>query len=601
MVKYPHMNYYSDSSEWKYLFKNAINWDEILPLYFPTFPTPSGYNSKEELLEFFEQILETTGAWAGETLTPRARLLDKEGGGKLNPDGTITILPTLQKSYDEAVGMEFFGTVADERHGGLGLPVSLGLMVFEQTTRACMSTCTQLAFHTSIIDMIERFCDEEDVARLVPQIIKGKISGSMCLTEPDAGSDVGALRTSAEKQTDGTYLLNGTKMFITNGGGGLGFVLARIKGAPEGLAGISIFLAEEKLNGKQNYRVTKIEEKMGMHGSMTCEVVYENTTAKLVGKENEGFKIMLHLMNEARISVGLQSIGGIEAALQNVRSYAETRKQFGKTLLELPLFKRNFDDWETEADAFRALMADTISSFDIFQRLDHKKHHGGELTPAEEKLFKRHHEVTRNRTPLVKYTGAETYSTISTKAIQAFGGYGYMEEYDVERIHRDCFGALLYEGTSQIQALMAMKDFVKKVMKNPPKFVQSIMATHPIGNMTERNEFKKTYVGIQHDFRKNFASLVLSCFKPGLGILEALTSLNDFFSKEFWQDSEKLEKMMTHAETLCQALTILETVKVLGKHAAKDPARKELFNRYLKLAEPRLAAIYTDWKVRGQK
>ena len=592
------MNYYSN--EWKYLFRNAINWDEILPLYFPTFPTPSGYNSKEELLEFFEQILETTGEWAGKTLAPRARELDKEGSATLNPDGTVTVLPTLQKTYDEAVKMDFFATVAGEKFGGLGLPSALGLLIFEQTAHACVSTSTQLGFYTSIADMVERFCDDETAERLVPKLIKGEISGSMCLTEPDAGSDVGSLRTSAEKQADGTYLLNGTKMFITNGGGGLGFVLARIKGAPEGLAGISIFLAEEKLNGKQNYRVTKIEEKMGMHGSMTCEVVYENTIARLVGQENEGFKIMLHLMNEARISVGLQSIGGIEAALDNARAYAETRKQFGKTLVELPLFKRNLEDWETERDAFRALMADTISSFDIFQRLDGKKRHTGELSQAEEKLYKTHHEVTRNRTPLVKYTGAETYATLSTKAIQAYGGYGYMQEYDVERIHRDCFGALLYEGTSQIQALMAMKDYIKKVMKNPSKFVQSILATHPIGSLTERNEFKKAYVGVHHEFQKNFASLILSCFKPEMGVLEALTNLNEFFSKDYWQDSEKLEKVMTHAETLCQALSILETLKVLGRHAAKDASRKDLFYRYLKLADPRLSAVYTDWKVRAK-
>jgi alkylation response protein AidB-like acyl-CoA dehydrogenase len=593
------MNFYSDVPEWKFLFRNAIDWDTILPLYYPSFPTSNGFNNKEELLEFFEQMLDATGKWTGENVKNRAKELDEVGCAKARPDGSVELLEPIKKTYAEAKGMEVFGACVSEEFGGLGVPVAVGMFIFAQMARACISTSTQVGFYTSIADMVERFCDHETRSRILPQIVKGEISGSMCLTEPDAGSDVGALRTSAELQADGSYLLNGTKSFITNAGGGLGFILARIKGAPEGLSGISLFLSEEKYKGKQNYRVTKIEEKMGMHGSMTCEVVYENTVAHLVGQANEGFKYMLHLMNEARISVGLQSIGGIEAGLDAARAYTEVRKQFGKRVIDLPLFKRNIDDWETEQDAFRALMADTISSFDIFQRLDLKKRHTGELTAAEKKLFDHHHEITRARTPLVKYAGSEMYAILSTKAIQSFGGYGYMKEYEVERIHRDCFGSLLYEGTSQIQALMAMKDFVKKVMKNPPKFLQAMMATHPIGSMAERNEYKKAYVGIQHDFQRNFAGLILSCFKAGDGVLENFTQLNKYFSREYWQDSEKLEKVMTHAETLCQALTLLEVIKVLGKHAAKDPSRKKLFHDYLLLAKPRLAAIYSDWSLRS--
>ena len=594
------MNYYSDSSEWKYLFRNAINWDTILPLYYPSFPTSSGFNSKEELLDFFEQVLDATGKWTGETIRERAKELDERGCAVANPDGSVTLSETILKTYQEAVKLDVLGISVDEKYGGLGIPVTVSMFVLEQMARACISTSTQIAFFTSMADMLERFCDQATCDRLIPLVIKGQISGSMCLTEPDAGSDVGALRTSAEKCADGRYLLNGTKMFITNAGGGFGFVLARVKDAPEGLTGISLFLAEEKLEGKQNYRITKIEEKMGMHGSMTCEVVYENTMASIVGKENEGFQYMLHLMNEARISVGLQSIGGIEAGLERAKSYSETRKQFGKTIMELPLFKRNFEDWTAEQDAFRAFMVDTMSSFDIFQRLDLKQRHSGDLSENEKALFKEHHSIVRARTPLVKYTGAETFSVLSTKAIQAFGGYGYMKEYEVDRIHRDCFGALLYEGTSQIQALMAMKDFMKKIMKNPPKFLQSMMAAHPVGHLNEKNEFKKTYLGLQYEFQKEWAKRLLASFKaPTSGLMEALTQFNQLFGKEYWQDSEKLEKVMIHAETLCQAQSMLEIIKVLGKHAAKDPARKDLFHRYLMLAKPRFQAIYQDWAIRG--
>ncbi len=593
------MNHYSDSSEWKYLFKHAIDWDEILPLYYPSFPTSSGFKNREELFAFFEQILETTGKWSGETLRERAKLLDETGCATLNRDGSVTLTEPMERTYAEARGLELFGTTMKEHHGGMGLPLVVGMVAFEQISRACISTGTQLGFFSGMADMLERFADEPTRNRLIPRIIRGELSGSMCLTEPDAGSDVGALRTSATPQDDGTYLLNGTKCFITNAGGGFGLILARIEGAPEGLSGISLFLAEEKHDGKQNYRITKIEEKMGMHGSMTCEVVYENTKARLIGEPHGGFKIMLHLMNEARISVGLQSIAGIEACLERAKNYSQVRKQFGKPISDLPLFKRNFDDWTTEQDAFRAFMVDTVSSFDIFQHLDLKSRGGGTLTEHESRLFRKHLDIVRARTPLVKFTGSETFAVLSVKAIQAFGGYGYMKEYEVERIHRDCFGALLYEGTSQIQSLMALKDHIKKIMKNPGRFVQSMVSSHPIGTLIEKNEFKKTYLQLQHEFQKNLANLILDCFSPGSGLLEKLTHLNDYFNREFWNDIEKLERLMTHAETLCQALSQLEILKVLGKQAEKDPSRRGLFERYLTLAKPRLSAIYTDWNLRA--
>ncbi len=593
------MNHYSDSPEWKYLFKHAIDWDEILPLYYPSFPTSSGFKNKEELFTFFEQILETTGKWSGETLRERAKLLDETGCATLNRDGSVTLTEPMERTYVEARGLELFGTTMKEHHGGMGLPLVVGMVAFEQISRACISTGTQLGFFSGMADMLERFADEPTRNRLIPQIIRGELSGSMCLTEPDAGSDVGALRTSATPQDDGTYLLNGTKCFITNAGGGFGLILARIEGAPEGLSGISLFLAEEKLDGKQNYRITKIEEKMGMHGSMTCEVVYENTKARLIGEPHGGFKIMLHLMNEARISVGLQSIAGIEACLERAKTYSQVRKQFGKPISDLPLFKRNFDDWTTEQDAFRAFMVDTVSSFDIFQHLDLKSRGGDTLTEHESRLFRKHQDIVRARTPLVKFTGSETFAALSVKAIQAFGGYGYMKEYEVERIHRDCFGALLYEGTSQIQSLMALKDHIKKIMKNPGRFVQSMVSSHPIGTLIEKNEFKKTYLQLQHEFQKNLANLILDCFSPGSGLLEKLTHLNDYFNREFWNDIEKLERLMTHAETLCQALSHLEILKVLGKQAEKDPSRRGLFERYLTLVKPRLSAIYTDWNLRA--
>ncbi|MFZ9596471.1 MAG: acyl-CoA dehydrogenase family protein [Bdellovibrionia bacterium] len=601
------MNFYTDSSEWRYLFRNAIDWDTLIPLYHREFPTADGFQSKEELITFYEDLLSNTGNWTGNTLAARARQLDEVGGGKA-VDGRVEVSEVLTRTYQEARDMDLIGLVAEPQYGGMGLPAVLGQVVFTQLSRACLSTGTQLGFHSSIADMIDRYCSEELKAKYIPRILKAEISGAMCMTEPDSGSDVGSLRTQAEKQRDGTYLLNGTKVFITNGGGGLGFVLARVKGAPQGLEGISMFFAEQWIDvpgskePKQNYRIAKVEHKMGMHGSITCEVVYENSRVHLVGKENEGFKMMLHLMNEARISVGLQGLGTMEAALGQARAYAETRKQFGKPIAELPLMKRNLQDYETERDAFRALMVDTMSYFDIYQKLHLQQMHTGDLNEKEKQLFQKASRVCRHRTPLVKYYGSEAGATISQKALQVLGGYGFMAEYDLERFHRDSFGALLYEGTSQIQALMALKDLLKAVMKNPARYLQSLVVSHPLGALLEKKSPSMRSVGkVQYEFRKHFITLLVRCFKPELKLSD-LTSVGQVFSKlrlnsGDLQQGERIDHLMTHAETVCQALAYQETLVVLAKHATADPSRVDLFERYLKLITPRLEAIYTDWRL----
>ncbi len=600
------MNFFSDESEWTYLFKNAIDWDTILSVYGVQFPTADGFNNKDELIGFYSELLSQSGKWAGESLWPRSAELDRVGCGTL-VKGRIEMSEPLRKSAQEAREMDVYGMLIDPRYEGMGVPTSVGLVACVQLARACVATSVHVGFHTVMADMVERFCDEDIRDRIIPMIRRGEISGSMCLTEPNAGSDVGALRTSAVPQGDGTYVLNGTKCFITNASGGMHFILARTPGAPAGLDGISMFFAEQVLKDEQggerlNFQVAKIEEKMGMHGSATCEVVYENTVARLVGKENEGFKYMLYLMNEARISVGLQGLGGIEASLKLARDYAEERKQFGKRLIDLPLHKRNIEDWETERDAFRALMVDTISHYDVYQRLDLKKRHTGDLTAEDSKIHDKAAKICRERTPLVKYYGSEANALLSMRAIQAFGGYGYMTEYQVERLHRDSIGALLYEGTSEIQSLMAMKDFVKGMMKNPKGFVQALVASHPIGGLMSGKTQVERDLGVTvYEFRKSVAGLIVRVFKPDqnlseLGFGEALGWIRQVFKKEYWEEAGRFDGLMVHAETLCQALTYLTTLRILAKHAAKDPSRAGLFNRYRKLVTPRLASVYADWR-----
>ncbi|MDA8792886.1 acyl-CoA dehydrogenase family protein [Bacteriovoracaceae bacterium] len=595
------MNFHDDFKDYKWLFRNAVDWDQVIDLYYKEFPTADGIESKEDLIDFFEDIASAVGDWAGESLAPLARKLDEEGAGIVKEGRTVPS-ETLQKIYDQAKELAIFGMLGEQKHGGMGLPASVYMFGFIYMCRADIAAATQIGFYSSILDMIERFCEDKDKDRLIPLIVNGDISGSMNLTEPGAGSDVGSLSTTAEKieGEEKLYKLNGSKIFITNGGGGIGFVLARVKGDKPGLEGISLFMVEQDHAGKEgnNFEVVKNEEKLGFHGSFTCEVLYEDSIGKLVGEESEGFQYMLHLMNEARISVGLQCLGAIEACMAYAREYAETRTQFGKPVIELPLLKRQFEDWETEKDGFRAMMVDTIQYFDMYQKLDIKKRHTGELTKEEEEIYDYSLKWVRRRTPLVKYYGSETFTMLSTKAIQVLGGYGFMKEYDAERWHRDSFAPLLYEGTSQIQSLMCMKDLMKNIMKNPSKFFQTMMYSHPLGGIINgADDMDRIFRGLQYDFKKNFASLIVKTLKPEVNYANP-AEIAKLFNAKNWMVEEGFSKLMVHAETICQTQCYLETIRVLRLHAKKDMNRKELFDRYVQLVTPRFEGIYSDWKIR---
>lgn len=589
------MNYFSDSPEWQWMFENAIDWDTILPLYYAQYPTPDGLENKEEVISYLKEVLAGVGDWASGSVKEIGHQLDLEGAGTVK-DGKTHPGPALTRMVNEATELQVFGITLPHEYGGMGLPNSVYLVSQDLLARSCMCTTTLLGFYTSLGEMLLRYCDKKEADKYIPQIIRGEISGSMNLTEPECGSDLSAMKTTATPQDDGTYLLNGQKIFITNGGGGLAFVLARVKGDPDTLDGISMFFVKQNHPGKEglNFTVEKTEEKMGMHGSFTTVVNYENTVGTLVGKQGEGFKYMLHLMNEARILVGIQALGGIEECLDYAENYARERVAFGKPISELPLMKRNLEDFATERDAIRALIADTSSWFDIYLKLDNKKLHTGDLSEEENKLYKKASHWTRKRTPLVKFYGTEAYTELSKKAIQVLGGYGFIKEYPVERYHRDSFGPLLYEGTSQIQALMALKDTMKEVMKDPKKFFSSMVFSHPSTTLLNgANEWSSAYQAVYYKFKKNLVSLIIGCLKP--------EAWKDVFDPKKWQQEERFEELMIHSETICWALCYTETLRVLCDHANKDQNRSDLFKRYHRLVVPRLEAIYKDWELRGQK
>lgn len=578
------------NSEWLWLFEHALKWEEILAVY----PKDVNLKNTQEAQVYFKEVLEAVGQWCQDKIAPRALALDQQGAGIVK-DGKTYANPLLEELYKEAVELNFFSLVTGREFGGLNLPIALNMIAFSFIGRACLASSSQLNFFPSMIDMLERFCDKEDAQRLIPKIIKGEISGSMGLTEASAGSDIGSLTTMAKRLPDGTFSLSGNKIFISNGGGGFSFVLARTEGAADGIKGISLFLVEQFLEDKQgldqklNYQVIKDEKKMGMKGSFTCQVVFENSVGKLVGEENKGLLLMFHLMNMSRIGAGAQALGIMEASLDYVKKYAIDRKQFGVSLLELPLYKRNFNQWSVECDAYRALLVDSLNSFTVYHGLDLKKRKSGTLTKDEQKILDEALVTVRLRTPLVKYYGTEIAVEISKKSIQALGGHGIMLDHAVERLHRDSFGPLLYEGTSQIQALMVFKDLMKNIIKHPgdyfgPLFTGPTAMVSLVGQDTHLREYLK----LDRQFKRQLAKLFLKTMRPD--------ELLKIFEKDMWLEQSRIDKFTIHAESICQSLAYLETLKVLADHARLQNSRSKLMYDYLKIIHPRLMAIFDDWR-----
>lgn len=586
------MNSFKDSSEWQWLFQNGLKWDEILKAYHPEFPTVEGWTDAHEAKVFLREMLDVIDQWGQEKIAKRAAKLDAVGPGTVEK-GEMLVGPLLQELYCEARDLHLLGMAAKREYGGLELPVAMTMLAFVSISRFCLASSSQLNFFPSMTDMLERFCSKADCERLIPRIINGEISGSMALTEADAGSDIGALKTTAIEQADGSYKIRGSKIFITNGGGGFSFVLARIQGAPEGVNGISLFLLEQFIgdgdNKRMNYSVTKHEHKMGMRGSFTCEVLFEDSIGKLVGEQHRGLALMFHLMNKSRIGAGGQALGLMEACLDYVKKYAEERKQFGKNLLELPLYARNFGQWQVECDAYRAFFVDSLNSFTLYHRLDLKKRTTGDLNQQEQQKLKEVMRVVRLRTPLLKYYGTETCVDISKKAIQALGGHGLIDEHAVGRLHRDSFGPLLYEGTSQIQSLMVLKDLLKGIFKRPGEYFAGLLSGAPaVTSKIGQDATQKEYLKLDFMMKRGLAKLVLKTLRPD--------EILKIFDRKIWMSQDKVEKLMIHSETICQMMAYSETLKVLSEHSNLDEKRAGLFWDYHRLVHPRLIAILDDWK-----
>ncbi|MBN1303299.1 MAG: acyl-CoA dehydrogenase family protein [Anaerolineales bacterium] len=409
---------------------------------------PAAPRNYKDTKDNWRLLLEVLGDICANRIAPRAAEADEEGA-QFN-QGEVTYAAATQAAIEALKQAELMGAMLPWEFGGMNMPESLYQMMVEMVSRAEAGLMTIFGLQ-EIASTINEYADEETKVRVLPRFSRGEVGGAMVLTEADAGSDLGAVQMHAtyDEEND-TWRLNGVKRFITNGNAEIQVILARSEEGSSDARGLSIFLVERD----ETVKIRRIENKLGIHSSPTCEIQYNNTPAILIGKRRFGLlRYSMALMNGARLAVGAQALGIAEAAYRDAYKYAGERVQFGKPIRELPAVARMLLNMRGEIEAARALLAETGDWVDTLKGYEELLADKDKATPEARAKQKQASSLSDALTPLVKYFSTEMGNRVCYQAMQIHGGVGYMREFNIERHYRDVRITNIYEGTSQLQVV----------------------------------------------------------------------------------------------------------------------------------------------------
>ena len=469
-------NFFSDNSDLKFHFdrldlEEAVNILEEEYAFAKEYETaPTNY---QESMENYQGALEILGDLAGNFIAPRAMSVDHEGAQHNN--GTVSYAKGTREALDQLANGGFMGVIIPHKYGGLNFPATIYFMMIEMISRADASLMTLFGYQ-DVGEAISKFAPEEVSEKFLIKYASGEHTGSMVMTEPGAGSDLQAIKLKAYQNDEGQWFLNGEKQFISNGCGDVLLVLARSEPNIHNIFGLSLFVC----HGDETVKVNRIENKMGLHGSPTCALYFEDTPCHLVGRRRNGLIHVLYILNHARFSVAAQALGIAEAAYQEALKYSKIREQFGKIIYTIPSVSNLLIDMRVTIECNRSLLYASVQQLDLRNKLEEKVD-----SLKESKLdFQKDKErldvlakIVDMLSPMVKYVITESANKICYDAQQVHGGMGYMKDMDIERLVRDVRITTIYEGTSQVQILAAAKGAFEDVLVEV--FEESLQRGYP--------------------------------------------------------------------------------------------------------------------------
>lgn len=404
----------------------------------------------EDAMDNYDRVLEIVGDICGNVIAENAESVDHEGPTVSN--GRVTYASGTIRNLDVCRKAGLMGMAMPRRLGGLNFPITPYIMAADIVSRADTGF-ENLWGLQDCAETLYEFGSEEQKQKYIPRVCAGETM-SMDLTEPDAGSDLQAVMLKATKKPDGTWVLNGVKRFITNGDSDIHLVLARSEEGTTDGRGLSMFIYDKR-NGGVNVR--RIENKMGIKGSPTCELTYKNAPAELCGDTRMGLiKYVMALMNGARLGIAAQSVGVSEIAYREALQYAKERQQFGKAIIEFPAVSEMLSVMKAKLDASRSLLYETARYVDLYKVLEDIAKERT-LTPDERKEMKQYKKLADALTPMAKGLSSEYCNQNAYDCIQIHGGSGFMKDYACERIYRDARITSIYEGTTQLQVVAAIR------------------------------------------------------------------------------------------------------------------------------------------------
>lgn len=501
------MNYYTDNGDLAFQLRHPL-MHKIVCLKERDFADKGHYGyapvDVDDALDGYDKVLEVVGEICATTLATNAAQVDNEG--PTLADGRVSYARGTAENHRILTQAGMYGLSLPRCYDGLNFSMVPYVMAAEMVARADAGFSNIWGLQ-DCAETLHEFGSKEIKDEFLPRINKGDTC-SMDLTEPDAGSDLQAVKLKATwNEERGKWLLNGVKRFITNGDAQIKLVLARSEEGVSDARGLSCFVYDSAWGG---VRVRRIENKLGIKGSPTCELTFTNAPALLIGERKLGLiKYVMSLMNGARLGVGAQSVGISEAAYREAYHYAHTRTQFGKPIVQFPAVYELLSVMQAKLKASRALLYETARFVDIYKAyifLSEER----KLTPQERNEQKQYQRLADCFTPLVKFMASEYSNQIAYDSLQVHGGSGLMKEYPIERIYRDARITTIYEGTSQLQVIAALKGVVTGLFLEQMKVYESVYQSSDepaIERLTLDQEMKKILFDLK-DLRQEYEQSV---------------------------------------------------------------------------------------------